>query len=158
MKEGVAASLSLQIVPTERIFPHEAYDEKRVNDLAAAIRKDGMLVNPPIVAHTQGQYIVLDGATYSLSRRTTAFKQLGIPHMVVQVMDVNKPQVQLDAWHHLIRGASPEEFIGQVLQIDGLRLTELPQSAQSCCLRLLPASMCHWETSSGRACFLFRAG
>ncbi|MGB0387774.1 MAG: NAD(P)-dependent oxidoreductase [Ardenticatenaceae bacterium] len=124
VKEGVAATLSLQIVPTERIFPHEAYDEKRVNDLAAAVRKDGMLVNPPIVAHTQGQYIVLDGAT-----RTTAFKQMGIRHMVVQVMDENQPEVQLNAWHHLIRGASPEEFVAQLLQIEGLRLTEVPQTA-----------------------------
>jgi len=123
VKEGVAATLSLQIVPTERIFPHEEYDEKRVNNLAAAIRKDGRLANPPIVAHTKGQYIVLDGAT-----RTTAFKQMGIPHIVVQVMDPNSPQVNLDTWHHLIRGASAEEFIGQLRQIEGLRLTKVTES------------------------------
>ena len=121
VKEGVAATLSLQIVPTERIFPHEEYDEKRVHDLAVAIRKDGMLANPPVVAHTQGQYIVLDGAT-----RTTAFKKMNIPHIVVQVMETDKPEVQLYAWHHLIRGSSPEEFLGQLQQIEGLRLTEVP--------------------------------
>lgn len=123
VKEGVAATLSLQVVPTDRIFPHEEYDEKRVNNLADAIKNDGMLANPPVVAHTKGQYIVLDGAT-----RTTAFKQLRIPHIIVQVMDADSPQVNLSAWHHLIRGSSAEEFLDELKQIEGLRLSEITES------------------------------
>ena len=123
VKEGVAATLSLQIVPTERIFPHEAHDQKRVNNLADAIKNDRMLANPPIVAHTGGKYVVLDGAT-----RTTAFKQMGIPHLVVQVMDTDSSQVNLSTWNHLIRGSSPEELINELKTIEGLRLTKATES------------------------------
>ncbi|MGH2542858.1 MAG: ParB N-terminal domain-containing protein, partial [Ardenticatenaceae bacterium] len=123
MDGSVAATLSLQMVPMELVIPHEAVDAKRVTRLAASLEKEGMLVNPPLVAEYQGKYIVLDGAT-----RTSAFSQLGIPHLVVQVADPNKDDVALHTWYHVVSGPSAEALLQELKQIPGLKLSQIPAS------------------------------
>ncbi len=127
---SVAATLSLQMVPTEQIIPHEAVDPKRVARLASSIEKDAMLVNPPLVAERDGKFIVLDGAT-----RTSAFIQLGIPHLVVQLADPARGDVTLHTWHHVISGPSPSEFMDELKQIPGLSLDEIPAADVHAMLR-----------------------
>jgi hypothetical protein len=89
--------LSLRIAPLEKVVPHEHTDPRRVMRLANRLKTDGMLANPPIVVEMDDKYVVLDGAT-----RVGAFKQLEIPHMVVQVVS---PQdgIGLQTWFHAIR-------------------------------------------------------
>ncbi len=117
---SVAASLSLQMVPTELVIPHEATDPKRVMRLAAAIEEDGLLVNPPVVAEYEGKFIVLDGAT-----RTTAFLQMGIPHLVVQLTDPFGKDVELHTWYHVVSGSDPDALLRELQQIPSLQLSAL---------------------------------
>ena len=121
---NIAARLSLQMVPTELVIPHEATDAKRVARLAAALQEDGLLANPPVVAEKEGKFIVLDGAT-----RTTAFRELKLPHVVVQVVDPNSEDVTLHTWHHVVSGDSVAGLLEALSSVEHLRLTEIPASA-----------------------------
>ncbi len=90
--------LPLRIVPSERVFPHELTDEKRVERLARLIKEVGILKNPPLVMETASGYMVLDGATRSL-----AMRKMGLPHMLVQVFTSATEGLQLKTWYHIIR-------------------------------------------------------
>lgn len=89
--------LSLRVVPLEKVLPHEQTDPRRVDRLAARLEAEDILINPPVVVETNDHYVVLDGAT-----RVTAFRQLNIPHLIVQVVS---PQdgLNLRTWFHIIR-------------------------------------------------------
>ncbi len=97
--------LSLRVVPTDRVLPHENVDSRRVNKLAARLEADGILSNPPIVIETGDHYVVLDGAT-----RTTALKQLNYPHTIVQIVSPEN-EVSLHTWFHAIRQIEPGKLI-----------------------------------------------
>jgi len=100
--------LSLQVVPVERVLPHEHFDPLRVEDLAARLKESETLVNPPVVVEWEGYYIVLDGAT-----RTTAFKQLEYPHIVVQVVSADDKHLLLHTWYHALCGLKPQTLLEQ---------------------------------------------
>jgi phosphoglycerate dehydrogenase-like enzyme len=97
--------LALQVVAMEDVFPHENIDPRRVARLAEKIKSATVLTNPPIVVESDGRYIVLDGAT-----RTTAFRQLGYPHIIVQVFTEEDDKLGLDTWRHAIRQIEPSEL------------------------------------------------
>ena len=121
---SVAETLSLQMVELSKVVPHEGVDPKRVERLARAIEADGRLANPPVVAAWQDKYIVLDGAT-----RTTALKELGIPHIVVQVVDPNRADVALHTWYHVVSGPSAEAFLDTIQRVPGLVLEPVADKA-----------------------------
>jgi phosphoglycerate dehydrogenase-like enzyme len=124
---GPAQALSLRIVPVAQVLPHEACHDSRVQRLATRITADQRLLNPPVVAEVDGEasYVVLDGAT-----RVCAFKLLAHPHIVVQVVDVERDNVQLFAWNHVVRDrhaqGGVEGFMDLVRTIDGLHLRDVP--------------------------------
>ncbi|MBC8506651.1 MAG: hypothetical protein ISR58_12760 [Anaerolineales bacterium] len=101
--------LSLHVVPVERVLPHEHYDPERVSDLAARLEIAETLVNPPVVVESEGYYIVLDGAT-----RTTAFKQLEYPHIVVQAVSAEDEHLLLHTWYHALCGPAPEDLLSHL--------------------------------------------
>jgi hypothetical protein len=47
---------------------------------------------------TEEGYMILDGAT-----RSAAMRQMGLPHMLVQVFKAEAEGLQLKTWHHVIR-------------------------------------------------------
>jgi hypothetical protein len=61
---------------------------------------------------------VLDGAT-----RVTAFKQLAIPHIVVQVVDLQRSNVKMNTWFHVVHGGRSESLVQVVSRVRGLTLT-----------------------------------
>jgi phosphoglycerate dehydrogenase-like enzyme len=94
---AVSTVLPLRVVPMEKVVPHEHFDQKRVDRLAGRLEQDGLLGNPPVVIESEdGRYIVLDGAT-----RTTAMKQLGYKHAIVQVIST-EDGLGLHTWYHVI--------------------------------------------------------
>lgn len=114
-------SLSLELVPIDQIIPHEQIDEKRVNRLMERLEDDGRLVNPPVTTFWNGRYIVLDGAT-----RSTAFKRLGYPHLIVQVAHAAQQAFELHTWYHAISSPQPFAALQQQLEtITGLLLQPL---------------------------------
>ena len=124
-RKRLADTLSLRLAAVEDVTPHERYHPRRVEKLADRIAEDGFLGNPPVVVeadsnHTDSNYIVLDGAT-----RVTAFKHLGHPHIVVQVVDVERDNVQLHTWYHVVHGIEAGELVELAHGIEHLRLTEM---------------------------------
>lgn len=125
-KQSPAEALSLRLVPVEKVRPHERYHPLRVEQLAGSLEQDGMLANPPLVAELpddQG-YVILDGAT-----RTTAFKKLGYPHLIVQVVDLQR-DVQLYSWSHVVLDRNSNGSVQGLLEtlrgIPGLGMEERP--------------------------------
>src|SRR5688500_1632021 len=101
----------LRMLPVEALVPHEHADWKRVSRLEVRLRNDGFLKNPPIVAPIPGtdKFVVLDGAN-----RTGAVANLGLPHILAQVVDYKSDAVQLLTWYHLITGRDPSTFLEEI--------------------------------------------
>ncbi len=146
-------ALPLHVVPLEQVVPHEATDPKHVARLKEALQSQRVLVNPPVVAKYGELHVVLDGAT-----RTEAFRQLGIPHIVVQVVDPVKGGVTLHTWHHVISGSSWEELSAMLRQIPGLRLTEQPVGDVHVRLQERKGALAYFLTVEGRAYLAELAG
>lgn len=93
----------LEVLAVADILLHERHDAQRSAPLLDRLAQEGVLKNPPIVALIPGEsrYVVLDGAN-----RVTALRELDIPHVVAQVVDYEDPELELDTWHHLLRGMS----------------------------------------------------
>lgn len=89
---------NLQIIPIRAVRLHEETDPARVRRIREQLLRTGHLAEPPLVAPMgNGQFVVLDGAN-----RTTAFRQLRIPHLMVQVVPYRAPVVRLSTWNHLV--------------------------------------------------------
>ena len=123
-RQHVAQSLSLEVVPLEQVAPHEETHGRRVSNLVDRLVTDRRLVNPPIAARLNGKYIILDGAT-----RVTAFRQLSYPHIILQVVDIQKQRVQLHTWYHVVRGGSVTNLLNLLRGVPGLRLAPLQDDA-----------------------------
>jgi hypothetical protein len=112
---------NLMVLPTESLLLHEDFDPRRADKLSRRILEGGVLKNPPIVAPIPDTdlYVVLDGAN-----RTSAFVQVGIPHIVAQVVDYNDPGVVVDTWYHVVAGLDLEIFEQRLTGIDHLQLVD----------------------------------
>ena len=109
----------LRMFCTADLVPHEDYDPRRIGRLSQRILEEGILKNPPIVAEIPGTslYVVLDGAN-----RVIAFKELGIPHIVAQLVAYVEPAVLLDTWYHVVSGMSLHDFETALTQMGGMQL------------------------------------
>lgn len=115
--------LSLQVVPLDKVFPHENVDPHRVQKLAERLAVEDVLVNPPVVIDAGDHYVVLDGAT-----RTAALKQLDYPHTIVQVVS-DKDKLFLHTWFHAIRKSDPAKLVKMLDDLPEVSLIESkPQS------------------------------
>jgi len=110
----------LRIVPVETLIPHEHHDERRTAPLTARISEQGVLKNPPIVTPLPGgpgeRFVVLDGAN-----RTAAARGSNLPHMAVQVVRYQEPDVRLLTWNHALTGMSPSDLGATLQAVSGLR-------------------------------------
>ena len=103
----------LRVVSLESLALHERMDPRRAPPLVEALRADGVLRNPPIVhpvSQRAERFVVLDGAN-----RTTAFKLLGVAHMLVQVVHAGNTSVQLETWNHVL-SCLPPQALGEALE------------------------------------------
>ncbi len=109
----------LRFASVDDLIPHEQADQVRTGPLTQRLREEGVLKNPPVVAPIpdEPRYVVLDGAN-----RVEAARRLGLPHLVVQVVNYEDPRLVVEAWTHVISGERPEEFFDAVRGIEGIRL------------------------------------
>jgi hypothetical protein len=108
----------LEILPLERLCLHEHVDEARLPPLIAALEADGCLRNPPLVLPMDGErsnFVVLDGAT-----RTMAFRRMGIPEMMVQVVRPDTERVALQKWNQVLLTADLTELLAELSAHTGL--------------------------------------
>jgi len=115
----------LRILPLDVLIPHEQTDPRRVDPLTLRLKGEAVLRNPPIVAPFDAQgapdersyFVVLDGAN-----RTAAFRALGVPHILAQVVEYG--QVQLHIWHHVLTACGIPNLVTRISAIDGLTVRE----------------------------------
>jgi len=102
----------LHIVPTESLQAHEQVDLQRAGPLAARLREEGVLRNPPVVIPCGDRgacHVVLDGAN-----RTQALQALGLPHALVQVVHAGASSVNLQTWNHVVRGLTDTALVESI--------------------------------------------
>ncbi len=98
----------LRVVPLTGIRRHEKVDPIRVDRLTQRISTEGIQVNPMICTEApSGELVVLDGAT-----RTEALRALDMEFAVIQL--VERSDVTLETWHHVVRECPVEDLIEQV--------------------------------------------
>ena len=118
------ASICLRIVPLSQLRLHEDFDPWRARRLMVNLRHQAILKNPVIVVEAGEVYIVLDGAT-----RVTALTELGLPHVLVQVVRYDEPSVQLCTWQHVLVGIPSSSLaldLGRLAQ-GGTFVCDLPE-------------------------------
>lgn len=108
---------NLRFVATSDLVLHEQHDVSRTAPLVERIKRDGFLKNPPVVAPINGdaRFVVLDGAN-----RTTSLSEMGIPHIIVQIVDYEDPELVLDTWHHLVAEVDQVQFAAEIQRIPGI--------------------------------------
>lgn len=111
----------MQIVSLDGVVLHEEPDRERVAQLIEKFSADGVLKNPPVVGRvdTGGQMVVLDGAN-----RLTALQKLDIPHVLVQVVDLDDPGLTIDCWHHAVEYLTSEMLLNGSTAIRGVTVEE----------------------------------
>jgi len=111
----------LRIMPIEKLLLHETSDERRVARLANRLHEENRLKNPPAVTPLPDgeRYMVLDGAN-----RVSAFTMLAIPHIVVQVVSYDDPDVELNAWNHVVAGMPEGRFRAALEDLSDLHLEQ----------------------------------
>src|SRR5512144_2735077 len=110
----------LRIVPFDLLVEHEFNDIQRTEPLAQRLEAEGVLKNPPVVASMgddDPRLVVLDGAN-----RITALHMLGYPHILVQVVPYELPQVTLTTWHHVIDCVDPKRLTADIAALEGVDL------------------------------------
>jgi phosphoglycerate dehydrogenase-like enzyme len=109
--------LALRIVPLKDMLSHERYDPERVEELTSRLAQAKTLVNPPVVVPWEDRFIILEGAT-----RVTALKNLGYPHIAVQIIDPEDDGLSLHTWHHAATGLSSHTLLNRLDQASAYTL------------------------------------
>jgi hypothetical protein len=108
----------LRIVPVANLLLHEQHDSGRSAPLISRLRAEGVLKNPPVVAPIGDErYVVLDGAN-----RVTAALELGLPHIAVQSVDYEDPELVLDTWYHLVSDFPRDQFNRSLGMLPGVKV------------------------------------
>jgi hypothetical protein len=113
----------LRILPVPALVPHEWHDDQRSKPLIERLRASGVLRNPPIVtpfSDGSGRYMVLDGAN-----RSTAFAQMGMPHILAQVVATDDPGLELRTWNHVLWNWDPSKFIDALTKVEGTTMRDI---------------------------------
>jgi hypothetical protein len=143
----------LRIVDVERLFLHERVDEARVASLTEALRRDGVLKNPPLTLPTPNKeesFVVLDGAT-----RTMAFRSMGISHIVVQEARPETDDVSFHYWHQAVVGGEGQDLLELLRSHAGLKLVCMDPDAsgeheggRDCIAQLTFEEQPRWEAKT----------
>src|SRR5512141_2566672 len=118
---------TLQILPLSVLVVHENHDRQRTLPLVDKLRAQGILRNPPVVmplADGTGRYMVLDGAN-----RVTALEEMEFPHIVVQVVQHDDPNVQLETWNHVVWATNADELLAKIREVAGLKLMPIERGS-----------------------------
>ncbi|MCY4105428.1 MAG: ParB N-terminal domain-containing protein [Chloroflexi bacterium] len=124
MSDHSSITPQLRVVYTDQLLPHEDHDPQRLAPLVAQLARSSHLINPPIVgaledANQTQKYVILDGAN-----RWRAFCELGFPHILVQVIDLNSEQLRLETWNHVLVNCAETELIQKLKEIPQLAMAE----------------------------------
>jgi hypothetical protein len=120
MSSHTTPTPDLRIIPIDAPKPHEEHDSQRSAPLIERLRKADHITNPPIVAELDAEtYVILDGAN-----RCFSLAEIGLPHIMVQVVPYTQQQVQLSTWNHVVSRWNADELLRQARTIVGLELKD----------------------------------
>ena len=114
---------NLQILPVESLILHEDHDMQRTLPLVEKLRAQGIIRNPPVVMSLEDgtdRYMVLDGAN-----RVTSLREMEFPHIVVQVVKPNDPNVNLQTWNHVVWGMNTRTLTASLRKVKGIELIKV---------------------------------
>ncbi len=102
---------TVKVVRIASLDFHERPDSQRFHYLKRRMSLDGCLRNPPIVARdgADASPLLIDGVN-----RIEALRQLGVPDVLVQEVDVADSDLTLSTWHHVVEGYGSAELIAGV--------------------------------------------
>ena len=118
---------TLEILPLTLMVLHENHDRQRTLPLVDKLRAQGILRNPPIVmplTDGSGRYMVLDGAN-----RVTALEEMEFPHIVVQVVQPDDPDIELETWNHVVWAMPAEDLVAKIRDVAGLKLMPIERGS-----------------------------
>jgi len=108
----------LRIIPIDSLLPHEEHDPQRSEALVNKLQSAEYMINPPIVAPVDSShYVILDGAN-----RCYTMKQIGFPHIIVQVVTYDSGYVELDSWKHVVSDWELGALLEAIKHIDGITI------------------------------------
>jgi len=93
----------LQIIPLEKLHPHEEIIPYNLQKLREAMLNLGRLVDPLIV--DSKHYIVIDG-----NHRRKVLEAIECPNAACQVVDYESPEIKLGTWFPVSKTIRPEEI------------------------------------------------
>ncbi len=114
---------NLRVLPTESLVPHEWHDTSRSGPLVERLRASGVLRNPPIVTPFEDgsdRYMVLDGAN-----RSSAFRQMGLPHILAQVVKADDPGLELQKWNHVLWNWDAQALVESIRNLPDISFREI---------------------------------
>jgi len=117
---------TIKILPLDKVIPHEYHDAQRTTPLVHSLQTSGVLISPPLFSpfdDSSGEYMVLDGAN-----RVAAFKELGIPHILGQVIPHNSPSLNLSTWNHVICDMATSVLLKSLRVIPNAKLVEIKKA------------------------------
>lgn len=146
----VGTILPLRVVAADLVVLHEHIDPKRVARLAGRLDDEGVLQNPPVVTRVDERYLVLDGAT-----RTAALKQLGMEHIVVQVISPEE-ELGLRTWYHVIQRIDVNELVRLLDDLPEVSL-EAVKPDRAVDLMFEYGGLCYVKAVDGRVFLVYAA-
>lgn len=117
--ESYVDTLHVEIVPLERVIPHEYIDPVRVADLVEFTEANQIVTNPIIVVKSGDNYVVMDGAT-----RTAALKSIHARNAIVQIVSEDTG-FTLGTWYHAIPVFAEDRLVRLFDSLPLLRIEEL---------------------------------
>lgn len=100
-----APALRFEIVDIDRLRSHEAVESKLLRETVDAIRRDGRLKRPILVA--DGDFVILDG-----HHRYEALRSLGCRRAPVYLIDYASDVVEVTTWPGAsVREVTKEEIL-----------------------------------------------
>lgn len=144
--------LNLAVLPLDKVFPHELIDPRRVENLIEKLNASDVFTNPPIVVPSKDYYVVLDGAT-----RVSSFKQLGYPHIIVQVLK-DHANYELDTWFHAIRKIDMEVLLKMLNELPEITMVksdlktvqaEMVEHGGLCYIQTVDKTIYHIQPTAG---------
>ena len=120
--EGLQKLPTLRIVDLSKVHLHELHDNQRTPPLVESLNRLSILTNPPIVTPMQFEdcYMVLDGAN-----RISAFREIGLKHALVQIMEPDDSGLKMHSWNHVIWEMPPQDLINAISAIEGFKISQM---------------------------------
>jgi len=132
----------LQIIPLEKLRPHEEIIPYNLQKLREAMLNLGRLVDPLIV--DSKHYIVIDG-----NHRRKVLEAIECPNSVCQLVDYESPEIRLGTWFPVSRTIRPEE-------IKVLKGEKVDFDAGNAALQKMEATFMYVKKQNGKKeCYLY---